>query len=303
MKAVAGQMKMRLGISPVSWTNDDLPELGQENTFEKCISEMAEAGYEGTEIGNKYPKDKHELKKALSRYGLQICNAWFSTWFTARPESETTEAFIRHRDFLYFQGARVIGCSEQGNSIQGKQLSIFKDKPVFSDQQWRQVISGMNHLAELAEEKGMKVCVHHHMGTGIQTPEEIDTLLANSNKNVYLLYDSGHLVFSEGDAASACTVLKKHIDRVVHVHLKDIRPEVYARAREEDLSFLEAVKAGVFTMPGDGMIDFRPIVRILADHDYRGWLLLEAEQDPQKAHPLTYARNAREYLLNILRNS
>ena len=178
MKAAAGQMNMRLGISPVSWTNDDLPELGRENSFEKCIDEMALAGYEGTEIGNKFPKVGQVLKTALAQRGLSICNAWFSTWFTTGPENETIEAFIKHRDFLLFQGASVIGCSEQGNSIQGKPLPIFQDKPVFSDQQWRQVICGMNHLAELAEEKGMKVCVHHHMGTGIQTPEEIDYFLA-----------------------------------------------------------------------------------------------------------------------------
>lgn len=285
-----------LGIAPIAWTNDDLPELGAENTFEQCISEMALAGYVGSEIGNKYPKDKVVLKKALSLRGLTICNAWFSTFFTSKDESQTIEAFRRHCDFLYYQGARVIGCSEQGNSIQGTNLPVFKNKPVYTQSEWNKVVSGMNTLADIAEEKGMKVCLHHHMGTGVQTPEEIDTFLDKTQDNVYLLYDSGHIVFSEGNVQLAYDVLKKHINRVVHVHLKDVREQEYENAVKNEWCFLDAVKNGVFTVPGDGMIDFAPIFKLLDKHKYEGWMVVEAEQDPSKANPFEYAKNARAYL-------
>lgn len=288
--------KIRLGIAPIAWTNDDLPELGAENTFEQCISEMALAGYQGSEIGNKYPKDKDVLKKALELRGLTICNAWFSTFFTSKDQQETIDAFIKHRDFLHYQGAKVIGCSEQGNSIQGKDLPILKEKPVYTEDEWKKVTSGMNKLAKLAAEKDMKVCLHHHMGTGVQTPEEINQFLRMTNDDVYLLFDSGHIVFSEGNVQAAYDVLQKHMRRVIHVHLKDVRSNVYEEAKRNEWSFLNAVKQGVFTVPGDGMIDFKPIFEILEKHGYQGWMVVEAEQDPAKANPFEYALKSREYI-------
>ena len=291
--------KMKLGIAPIGWTNDDLPELGAENTFEQCISEMALAGYTGTEIGNKYPKDRDVLKKALDLRGLTVCNAWFSTFFTSKDEDETVNAFIQHRDFLYDMGARVIGCSEQGNSIQGQDVSIFGSKPVYTDAQWAQVTGGMKRLGQLAKEKGMKVCLHHHMGTGIQTPEEIRYFMDHTSNDVYLLYDSGHIVFSEGRVEAAAELMEEYIDRIVHVHLKDMRCDIYEKAKKENMSFLQAVKAGVFTVPGDGMIDFKPLFDILMRNGYTDWVVVEAEQDPAKANPLEYAKKAREYMRGI----
>ncbi len=288
--------KVKLGIAPIGWTNDDLPELGGENTFEQCVSEMALAGFEGTEIGNKYPKDKDVLKKALELRGLTICNAWFSTFFTSQDEQATIDAFIKHRDFLHYQGARVIGCSEQGNSIQGKDVPILKNKPVYTDDEWEKVTSGMNKLGALAKQKGMKVCLHHHMGTGVQTPEEIDKFMDMVNDDVYLLYDSGHLVFSEGRLDAVYKVLEKHCSRVAHVHLKDLRGEIYNKAVKEEWSFLKSVKMGVFTVPGDGIIDFKRIFDILEKCGYQGWVLVEAEQDPAKANPFEYAKKAREHI-------
>ena len=291
--------KMKLGIAPIGWTNDDLPELGAQNTFEQCISEMALAGYTGTEIGNKYPKDKNVLKKALDLRGLTICNAWFSTYFTSKDAAETIDAFIQHRDFLYEMGARVIGCSEQGNSIQGQDVSIFENKPVYTDVQWEQVTNGMNRLAQLAKEKGMKVCLHHHMGTGVQTPEEIRYFMDHTNDDVYLLYDSGHIVFSEARADAAIELMDEYIDRIVHVHLKDMRWDIYEKAKAENMSFLQAVKAGVFTVPGDGVIDFGPVFDILKKSGYSDWVVVEAEQDPAKATPFEYAKMARDYMRRI----
>ena len=257
---------------------------------------MALAGYTGSDVGNKYPKDPEELHKYLDIRGVQICNAWFSTLFTSEAPEVTYEAFKTHRDFLHAMGAKVIGCSEQGNSIQGTTKAVFDEKPVYTEEEWKKVTEGMNHLAELAEEKGMKVSFHHHMGTGVQTPEEIDRFMAETNENVYLLFDSGHLVYSEGKVEAAYEVLKKHIGRTIHVHLKDIRKEVVDKVKADKLSFLEGVKMGAFTVPGDGVIDFEPIFKILEEADYEGWMVVEAEQDPAVANPFEYAVKARKYI-------
>ncbi|QLB20787.1 myo-inosose-2 dehydratase [Vespertiliibacter pulmonis] len=290
---------IQLGIAPIGWTNDDLPELGAENTFEQCISEMALAGYTGCEVGNKYPRDISELKHKLDIRGIQICNAWFSTFFVEGKKEETIAAFIKHRDFLNAMGAKVIGCSEQSQSIQGTPKSVFNDKPVFSDEDWKRLAEGYNELAKLAAEKGMKVCLHHHMGTGIQTPSEIDRYMAEVNDDVYLLFDSGHIYYSEGSQQAMLDVLNKYIDRIIHVHLKDVRDEIVAEVKENNLSFLEGVKKGTFTVPGDGVIDFKPIFDILEKNNYKGWMVVEAEQDPAVANPFEYALKGRQYIREI----
>jgi len=289
--------KISLGIAPIGWTNDDLPELGAENTFEQCVSEMALAGFTGTEIGNKYPKDPTVLKKALELRGMQVCNCWFSTFFTTRPEEETIEAYKKQLDFLYNMGAREIGCSEQGGSIQGRAVPIFGGrKPVYTAEQWERLFSGMNRLAEIAEEKGMKCSLHHHMGTGIQTPEEIERFMEGTNPNVYLLYDSGHIYFSEGTQEAVDALIDKYIDRIAHVHLKDVRAPKRGETLDKEMSFLDAVKNGTFTVPGDGDVSFDHIFKVLEEKGYSGWMLVEAEQDPAKANPLEYAIRAREFI-------
>ncbi|WP_448909910.1 myo-inosose-2 dehydratase [Holdemania massiliensis] len=287
---------VKIGIAPIAWTNDDMPDLGRENTFEQCISEMALAGYAGCEIGNQYPRDPEVLEKALKLRGLQICNAWFSTYFTRGQKAETIAKFIEHRDFLHALGAKVIGISEQGNSIQGMTLPIFDAKPVYTQAQWQAVIEGFEELAALAAEKGMKLGVHHHMGTGVQTEAEIDYLMEHTSNQVGLLYDCGHLYYSEGTQEAVMRVLEKHINRVVHVHLKDVRPAILEKVRCEKLSFLEGVRTGSFTVPSDGVISFEPIFACLAQHQYEGWMVVEAEQDPAKANPLEYAIKARTFI-------
>ncbi|WP_027623933.1 myo-inosose-2 dehydratase [Clostridium lundense] len=287
--------KVKIGIAPIAWTNDDMPELGSENTFEQCVSEMALAGFKGTEVGNKYPKDTTILKKALELRGMEIASAWFSAFLTTKPYEETEKAFIKHRDFLYEMGAKVIVVSEQGHSIQGKmETPIFKEKPIFSEDEWDKLFNGLNKLGKLAQEKDMKLVYHHHMGTGVQTTEEIDKLMEMTDANlVYLLYDTGHLVFSGEDPI---TIVKKYVNRIKHVHLKDIRMDVVKEVKGKEMSFLQAVKSGAFTVPGNGCIDFKPIFDILAENKYEGWLLVEAEQDPAKANPLEYAIKARKYI-------
>lgn len=287
--------QVKLAIAPIGWTNDDMPELGGEVTFEQCISEMALAGFSGCEVGNKYPRDTEVLKKALSLRGLEIASAWFSAFLTSKPFEETAEAFIEHRDFLYEMGAKVIVVSEQGNSIQGQmETPLFENKPVFSEEEWISFLDGIQKLGELAAEKGMKIVYHHHMGTGIQTTEEIARLMDETDsEKVSLLYDTGHLVFSGEDHLE---VLNKYMDRIHHVHLKDVRADVAAKVREDNLSFLRAVKEGVFTVPGDGRIDFKPVFKALSQAGYKGWFVVEAEQDPADANPFEYAVKARQYI-------
>lgn len=290
---------VKLGIAPIGWTNDDLPELGAENTFEQCVSEMALAGYTGCEVGNKYPRDVEVLKHKLDVRGIEICNAWFSTFFVDGKKAQTLQDFIKHRDFLHAMGAKVIGCSEQSRSIQGLPKSIFNEKTVFTDAEWELLAEGYNELAKLAAEKGMRVCLHHHMGTGIQTPEEIDRYMSVVNDDVYLLFDSGHLYYSEGSQQAMLDVLEKYIDRIIHVHLKDVRDEIVNEVRSKNLSFLEGVKKGTFTVPGDGVIDFKPIFEILDRHNYKGWMVVEAEQDPTVANPFEYAVKGRKYIKEV----
>jgi inosose dehydratase len=286
--------KVRLAIAPIGWTNDDLPELGGQIPFEQCVSEMALAGFAGSEVGNKYPKDPAVLNKALALRGLTICNAWFSSFLTTKPYAEVEKEFIKHRDFLHAVGARVIGAAEQGNSIQGKPLPIFDAKPRFSEEDWKKLCEGLNRLGERAKEKGMTLTYHHHMGTGVQTAEEIDRLMESTQSGLLdLLYDTGHLVFSGEDYIA---VLKKWGKRVRHVHLKDVRTPILERAKKEKMSFLDAVKAGSFTVPGDGSVDFVPVFKELASLGYEGWWVVEAEQDPALANPLEYAIKARKYI-------
>ncbi|MBF0705352.1 myo-inosose-2 dehydratase [Alkalihalobacillus hwajinpoensis] len=285
---------VKLGIAPIGWTNDDMPELGKEITFEQCVSEMALAGFSGTEIGNKYPRDPHVLKRALSIRNIEIVSAWFSTYLTTKPYEITEKSFLEHRDFLHEMGAKVIVVSEQGKSIQGQDIPLFEHKPSFLDQEWGRLASGLERLGELAHEKGMKLVFHHHMGTGIQTADEINRLMEMTDpEKVHLLYDTGHLYFSDENPLD---VLKKFQHRVHHVHLKDVRNPIANRVKEEKLSFLQAVKEGVFTVPGNGDIDFEPVLKSIGESDYTGWLLVEAEQDPAIANPFEYALMARQYL-------
>lgn len=286
--------KVKLGIAPIAWTNDDMPDLGAENTFEQCISEMALAGFKGCEIGNKYPKDPKVLKKALDLRHIQICNAWFSTFLTTKPYEETEKEFIKHITFLKEMGAKVVGVSEQGHSIQGTDLSIFDDKYIMNDEEWDKLCTGLNKLGKVAKDMGITLTFHHHMGTVVQTAAEIDRLMENTDPELFnLLFDSGHLAYCGEDYMY---VLKKYINRIKHVHLKDIRPEVIEKVKKEHLSFLQGVRLGTFTVPGDGAIDFTPIFDVLAENNYEGYVLVEAEQDPAVANPFEYAVKARKYI-------
>lgn len=287
---------VKLGIAPIAWTNDDLPELGGENTFQQCVSEMALAGFTGSEVGNKYPRDPAVLKPMLELRGIEICNAWFSTFLISRPYAQTEAAFKEHVAFLAAMGAKVVGVSEQSYSTQGIQSQpVFEGKYEMNDAQWDALCDGLNRLGRLSlEEYGVALTFHHHMGTVVQSAAETDRLMAGTDPTyVSLLFDSGHFAYCGEDPTE---LVRRYTKRLKHVHLKDIRPEVVAKVRENRWSFLEGVRQGAFTIPGDGCVEFDPIFACLAESGYEGYMVVEAEQDPAKANPLEYAIRARKFI-------
>ncbi len=290
---------IRLGIAPIGWTNDDMPALGGENTFEQCVSEMALAGFTGCEVGSKYPKDPAVLKEALDLRGMRIASKWFSSFLATRPFEENRQAFEAELDFLAAMGADRINVSEQSLSIQGDEsLAVLDEKPVFGDAEWSRLLDGLNRLGEIASARGFRLCFHHHMGTGVQTVAETLRLLDGTDPaHVFLCYDTGHFTFAGEDPLA---VLAAHAGRIGHVHLKDVRPDVLARVKAERWSFLRAVREGVFTVPGDGCVDFPAVFAALQGSGYQGWLLVEAEQDPARANPFRYAKLARENIRRML---
>jgi inosose dehydratase len=290
--------KLRLAICPIGWTNDDLPELGGEIPFEQCVSEMALAGYKGTEVGTKYPKDTKMLKAALALRGLEVSSRWCSTWFTEEgKEGESIDNFKQMARYLKTMGSRFINVCECGNCIQGMPVPILADhKPVLNDQQWHQLAKGLNRIGQMAGKMGLTLVYHYHMGTCVQNRVEIDRLMEITDpEKVSLLLDTGHIYFAGGDPLQ---LARDYANRIKYVHAKDIRPRVLRQVREDNLSFLDAVKAGVFTVPGDGIIDFKPILSHLRKAGYAGWVAVEAEQDPAKANPLEYAQKGYDYIVN-----
>ena len=288
--------KVKLGIAPIAWANDDMPDLGKENTFEQCVSEMALAGFTGSEVGNKYPKDPEVLKKALELRGVEICNQWFSSFLITKPFEEVEKEFRAQLAFLKAMGAKVIGASEQSYSVQGQlDTPIFGHKYEMNDQEWDTFCTGMNKLGKIAkEEYGIALTFHHHMGTVVQSLAEVDRMMENTDPEyVSLLFDTGHFTYCGEDPLE---VVKKYVHRIKHVHLKDIRPEVVEQVKKENMSFLAGVRAGAFTIPGDGCINYDPIFKVLEEAGYEGYMVVEAEQDPAKANPLEYAIRARKFI-------
>lgn len=288
--------KVKLGIAPIAWTNDDMPDLGSENTFEQCVSEVALAGFTGSEVGNKYPKDTKVLKHALDLRGVEICNQWFSAFLITKPFEEVEKEFRAQLAYLKEMGAKVIGASEQSYSVQGMlDTPIFGHKYVMNDEEWKIFCDGMNKLGKIAkEEYGIALTFHHHMGTVVQNADEVERMMDNTDPEyVSLLFDTGHFAYCGEDPLE---MVKKYADRIKHVHLKDIRKDMVEKVKKEELSFLDGVRMGTFTVPGDGDIDFDPIFKVLEESGYTGYMVVEAEQDPAKANPLEYALKARKFI-------
>jgi len=290
--------KVYLGITPTGWTNDDMPGLGDDIPFEQCVSEMALAGFEGCSVGHKYPKDPEVLKRELGLRGLRVSEPWASTLFTvAEMEDRTVENFRQQMAFIKKMGGTDVVVAELGHAVHQQPVYVLANKPIFSDEQWGRMVEGLNRLGRMAAEEDMRLCYHHHMGTGVQTRAEVDRLMNDTDPEVvHLLFDTGHLYWAGDDPLD---MARAYADRIKHVHLKDIRKDVLDHCMERKMSFLESVIEGAFTVPGDGVIDFEPIFRTLADAGYEGWLIVEAEQDPHKANPLEYAKKARAYLRQV----
>ncbi len=287
--------KVSLGITPTGWTNDDMPGLGDDIPFEQCVSEMALAGFEGCSVGHKYPKDPEVLKRELGLRGLRVSEPWASTLFTvAEMENRTVEGFRQQMAFIKEMGGTDVVVAELGHAVHQQPVYVLANKPIFSDEQWGRMVEGLNRLGRMATEEDMRLCYHHHMGTGVQTRAEVDRLMNDTDPEVvHLLFDTGHLYWAGDDPLD---MARAYAERIKHVHLKDIRQDVLDHCMERKMSFLESMIEGAFTVPGDGVIDFEPIFRTLADAGYEGWLIVEAEQDPHKANPLEYAKKARAYL-------
>ena len=291
--------RVRLGVTPTLWWNDDFPLIDIGIPFGQCVSEMALAGFQGCSIGHKYPKDPTELKAALDLRGLRVSEPWTSTYFTINGmEQQTIDSFYETLSFVKAAGGTELVVAELGGSSHVLPVALFANRPVFDDRQWDQLSNGLNQLGKIADESGMRLSYHHHMGTGVMTRAEVDRLMASTEPGlVHLLLDTGHLAFAGDDPIAAA---QAYAGRIGHVHLKDIRPEVVSRVRGENLSFQQGIEDGVFTVPGDGSLDFVPVLEALGQASYEGWLVVEAEQDPAKANPLEYALKARAYLREVL---
>lgn len=280
-------MSVRLGINPITWSNDDVPSLGGDITLETCLAETRLAGFHGTELGGKFPRDSAVLRSVLGDHDLALVSGWFDGRILDRSIDEEFDAILPHLGLLRDLGSAVVVYAD---TSRGRHDAIFRpisDRPILADDEWAPYGRKLTGLAERMADFGVGMAFHHHMGTIVETDREIGRLMASTGEAVGLLYDTGHCLFSGGDPAA---LLDRHLDRVVHVHCKDARPEVMKRARAEDMSFMGAVLEGIFTVPGDGVLDYATLLRPLAARGYEGWLVVEAEQDPAKAPPLQYAK-------------
>ena len=287
--------QVRLGIAPIGWTNDDWPELGGDIPLERCLSEMAQADYEGCEVGGKFPRDPQRLREVLAPFRLSVASGWTSVWFTEPSRfAESVDAYRAHCRFLRAMGASVVVVCECGRAVQQESLPVSAARPRFDGDEWRLLIDGLHRIGEIAAEEGMTNVYHPHMGTGVQSIHDIDRLMESTGPNVLsLLLDTGHSTFDGHDPRA---IIRAHASRIRHVHLKDVRTEIAQAALRHGWSFEQAVRAGVFTVPGDGDVDMNGVLQDLKTAGYAGWLVVEAEQDPRKAPPLEYAIKAREFL-------
>lgn len=289
-----------VGINPIVWSNDDFQELGGGTSLDRCLAEMSAAGYAGAELGHKFPRTAAELGRALAAHRLRLVSGWHSTYFAERDQAEELASAQAHLELLRALGATVFiaaECSRRTYNQADTPLGWAADRPQLDERGWADVVRGLDALAARCAAAGLRLVYHHHMGTVIQAESELDRLMA-AVPGLGLLLDPGHLAFAGADPS---VVLRRYESRIGHVHLKNVRPAIVARARRERWSFRRAVVEGVFTIPGDGQpgdgsVDFPLIFNRLAAQAYRGWLVVEAEEDPAKTDPLAKAQRARAYI-------
>lgn len=292
--------QVRFGVTPTLWANDDFPDIDIGIPFGQIVSEMALAKFEGCSRGGKYPQDPEVLKAELSLRGLVISEPWVSTYFTIKAMvQQTIDNFDREIDFLLNMGTGDMVLAELGGSAHQQPIALVPNTPEFNNDQWKALGDGLNTLGQKAKKHNIKMCYHHHMGTGVMTMEHVGRLAEVTDPDlVSICLDTGHLHFAKGDCMK---FIELYSERIKHVHLKNVRQPIMDRVYAENLSFRQAILDGVFTVPGDseGCLDFRQILGALAEKEFHGWLVVEAEQDPAKAKPLVYAKMARDYLREV----
>jgi inosose dehydratase len=291
---------LKLGISPIGWVNEDVLELGDHYTFAELLADFTALGFTATEMCRKFPKDPKILRPALMEKGIQLSSQWKGVLFSdpAYRESEL-EAYRQHVRFLKEMGSEHVVTCELGGSIIGDPRRIAGEKDVIplTDEQWNHMVEGLHQAGEICREHGMKLIYHYHIGTVVERPHEIDRLMETTDPQlVHLLYDTGHIYYGGGDPLS---LLRKYSNRIAYIHLKDVRQQVLDRIKQEKIVFQSAVIQGVFTVPGDGCIDFAPIFQELNAMHYVGWMIIEAEQDPSIANPFDYAKKSMEYIKTL----
>ena len=287
---------MRLGINPISWSNDDLQQVGGHISLETCLSEAAAAGYDGVELGHKFPRDPAVLKSVLDKHDLALVSGWYSAELLSRNAKTEIDCMQEHAALLSAMGCNVLVFAEVSGCIHSRRDTRLSHRPRLRGDGWKEFGERMTVVARAAADLGLTLCYHHHMGTVVQSRDDIDALMNATGDEVQLLLDTGHAYFAGADPVSLAST---YAERVAHLHCKDIREFVLKSSVNRDCSFLDSVLDGVFTVPGDGCIDFASVFAQLDRSGYSGWAVVEAEQDPVVAHPLTFARSGCEYLRGL----
>lgn len=290
-------MKAKLGISPIAWWNDDLVELSDDVSLDECLRQAAVAGYTGMETGRRFPMDAAVLGPILRKHGVSVCGGWFSGLLLDADIASEKDRIARQLALFKEMKAPCLIYGETAGTIQGDRSKPLSTKRRLSEDQIKAYGRKMTGFAEWCAGQGMPLSFHHHMGTVIETEQELDLLMKHSGEALPLLLDAGHLAFAGGDVLR---VIDKHHKRINHVHTKDVRMDVINKLDRSKESFLDAVMKGAFTVPGDGSLDFGAIVKRLAEHGYEGWFVVEAEQDPVKSPPLKMAKTGHAELLRVM---
>ena len=286
-------MSIKLGIAPIAWSNDDMPELGGETTLEQCLSEASKAGFTGIESGGKFPKNSKELIPKLEKENLQLCSGWYGATLLKNTPKEEFELMREQMDLFKDCKSPCMVFAEVTNSVQGDPKTPLSKKPKLSEDDWKLLISRINEISKMMIDENMPLAYHHHMGTVIETEDETRRLIESTSDSVKLLIDTGHMLFAGGNSIK---LTEDFMERIIHVHCKDIRKDVLEKSLKNDSTFRQAFLDGAFTVPGDGCIDYKPFLTVLKNRNYEGWLVVEAEQDPAKANPFEYAKIGYNYL-------
>ncbi len=290
-------LKAKLGMSPIAWWNDDLPQLSDDVSLEECLRQSRSAGFTGMELGRRFPTDPAEMLPILKKADVTLCGGWFSGTLTVDDLAVNKDRIAPMIALFKAVGAPCIVYGEVGRSIQGDQSKPLAAKPVLSDDEMKAYARKLTQFGEWCADQGVPLAYHHHMGAVVQFAHELDAFMASSGEGIPLLLDAGHLAFAGGDVLAA---IDRHHARISHVHTKDIRRSVVDALDWSRDSFLDAVIKGAFTVPGDGSLDFEAIVKRLADHGYEGWFVVEAEQDPKPNPPLTMAQIGHKELMRVM---